>query len=110
MSPFDDRPAAPVAAPRPGKQSRSLLVRLWAEPRDVAGQPGGSRGLVRDLKTGEETWVSTPEQLAELMTRHARALEGELEPEAPERRRAAPPLLPRSGGGVSKLPKEARRQ
>lgn len=83
MNPYDDRATAPLEALLPRRESRSLLVRLWAEPREIEGRPGRFRGLVRDLKSGAETYVSEPEQLAELMVRHAHALEGGLEPVAP---------------------------
>ncbi|HEY0514518.1 MAG TPA: hypothetical protein VGH73_21630 [Thermoanaerobaculia bacterium] len=46
----------------------SWLVRCWEEPRD---QPQGDpvlRCFIRDLKTGEERYLSDPRELGDLVT------------------------------------------
>ena len=51
------------------QQSGSFLVRCWAEPREVAGQPEVMRIYVRDLRSGEEHYISDPSSLGEMLQR-----------------------------------------
>lgn len=50
---------SPHAAPQPASErpSASLLVRCWLEPREDPGAPPILRGYVKNLKTGEETFI-----------------------------------------------------
>lgn len=50
-------------------RSASFLVRLWAEPREIEGESAPVRGFLRNLRTGEEHYLSDPGGLAELLTR-----------------------------------------
>lgn len=51
----------------------SWLVRCWEEPRERAQDDGPVlRGFVRDLKTGEERYLSDPRELGELLNREMR--------------------------------------
>ena len=51
------------------QQCGSFLVRCWAEPREVAGQPEVVRIYVRDLRSGEEHYISDPSRLGEMLQR-----------------------------------------
>lgn len=51
------------------QQSGSFLVRCWAEPREVAGQPEVVRIYVRNLRSGEEHYISDPSSLGEMLQR-----------------------------------------
>jgi hypothetical protein len=56
----------------PEGPSLSWLVRCWAEPRE---EPHGTpvlRIYVRDLKTGEERYLSDPRELGKLALRKMR--------------------------------------
>lgn len=61
----------------------SWLVRCWVEPREEghgADEPPVVRCFVRDLRTGQERYLSDPRALGELMLRQLRAAEaGEAE-------------------------------
>jgi hypothetical protein len=50
----------------------SWLVRCWEEPREVAQGAPVLRCLVRDLRTGEERYLSDPREIGELMLRQLR--------------------------------------
>ena len=56
---FDEAPSA-AADSRPASErpSASLLVRCWLEPRERTGEPPILRGYVKNLKTGEETYIA----------------------------------------------------
>jgi hypothetical protein len=56
---FDEAPSA-AADSRPASErpSASLLVRCWLEPRERSGEPPILRGYVKNLKTGEETYIA----------------------------------------------------
>ena len=57
----DAAPAPP--SPTRAHHNASFLVRFWQEPRDTdSGQPL-LRGYVRNLRTGAERYVSTPDEL-----------------------------------------------
>lgn len=54
----------------------SWLVRCWAEPREDGHgveEPPVVRCFVRDLRTGQERYLSDPRALGDLMLRHLRA-------------------------------------
>ncbi len=43
----------------------SFLVRLWREPREVRGEEAPVRVYLRNLKTGEESYMVDPARLGE---------------------------------------------
>jgi hypothetical protein len=51
----------------------SWLVRCWEEPREGEQETPVFRCSVRDLKTGEERYLSDPREIGELMLRQVRA-------------------------------------
>ena len=51
------------------KMSDSFLVRCWKEPREVAGQADVIRFYVRNLRTGEEHYISESSQVGGLLER-----------------------------------------
>lgn len=51
------------------RMSDSFLVRCWMEPREVVNQPDVVRVYVRNLRTGEEHYLSEPSQIGELVER-----------------------------------------
>ncbi len=55
---------------RPKVPTKSWLIRCWAEPReqDPDGDPV-RRYSIRDLETGEQRYISDPQELGNLMTR-----------------------------------------
>lgn len=67
----------PVSEGRPktGNPTLSWLVRCWEEPRERSQDGPVLRGFVRDLKTGEERYLSDPCQLGELLNREMRGAE-----------------------------------
>jgi hypothetical protein len=78
----DEQPKAAGAPPA----ATSWLVRCWVEPREEGheGDPPVVRCCVRDLRTGQERYLSDPRALGELLLRHLRAeasgaLDGEAE-------------------------------
>jgi hypothetical protein len=48
------------------------MVRCWEEPREEGSDPPVYRCFVRDLKTGEERYLSDPKDLGELVLRRLR--------------------------------------
>jgi hypothetical protein len=66
----------PVSEGRPkaGNPTLSWLVRCWEEPRERSQDGPVLRGFVRDLKTGEERYLSDPRQLGELLNREMRGV------------------------------------
>jgi hypothetical protein len=66
-----------------GNPTLSWLVRCWEEPRERSQDGPVLRGFVRDLKTGEERYLSDPRELGEMVNREMRgagvAAEGEKE-------------------------------
>jgi hypothetical protein len=50
----------------------SWLVRCWEEPREAAQGDPLLRCFVRDLRTGEERYLSDPREIGELMLRQLR--------------------------------------
>jgi hypothetical protein len=67
----------------------SWLVRCWEEPREQPPDEPVLRYMVRDLKTGEERYLSDPRELGELVSRPV--LEGRADELPPKKN-------PRSGG------------
>ena len=70
-----------------GSYALSWLVRVWEEPQ--AREPEGDpvlRCFVRDLKTGEERYLSDPAEIDDLVTR--RMKETGTAAEEPERRKS----------------------
>ncbi|MEO6192502.1 MAG: hypothetical protein ABIS20_05795 [Thermoanaerobaculia bacterium] len=58
---------------RPKIPTKSWLIRCWEEPREQ--EPQGeplNRCSIRDLETGEERYVSDPQELGELVIRRMR--------------------------------------
>ena len=51
----------------------SWLVRCWEEPREEETETPVFRCSVRDLRTGEERYLSDPREIGELMLRQVRA-------------------------------------
>lgn len=51
----------------------SWLVRCWEEPREEDHESPVYRCSVRDLRTGEERYLSDPREVGELMLRQVRA-------------------------------------
>ena len=68
----------------------SWLVRCWEEPREQPPDEPVLRYMVRDLKTGEERYLSDPRELGELVSRPV--LEAGRGDEPPQKKN------PRSGG------------
>jgi hypothetical protein len=58
---------------RPKIPTKSWLIRCWEEPRgqEPQGEPL-NRCSIRDLETGEERYVSDPQELGELVIRRMR--------------------------------------
>ena len=50
-------------------QSGSFLVRFWVEPSDVPGEQV-LRGCIKNLKTGQEQYVSDPGKIGDLVRGH----------------------------------------
>lgn len=69
----DEQPKTGGAPP----STISWLVRCWVEPREEghAEEAPVVRCFVRDLRTGQERYLSDPKALGELMLRHLRAAE-----------------------------------
>lgn len=53
----------------PGKDSTSFLMRFWWERRDAEEDRPVLRGMLRNLRTGEEQLVGSLRQLDEHMQR-----------------------------------------
>ena len=51
------------------QMSDSFLVRCWREPREVDGQPDIVRVYVRNLRTGEDHYLTEASQIGELIER-----------------------------------------
>jgi hypothetical protein len=49
------------------RDSASFLVRVWLEPRQAAGDERPLRGVVRNLRTGEERYLADPQKLGEVI-------------------------------------------
>lgn len=72
-----------------GSYALSWLVRVWEEPR--AQEPEGDpvlRCFVRDLKTGEERYLSDPGEIDDLVTRRMRETGAAVEEPALRKSRA----------------------
>lgn len=52
-----------------GQQTGSFLVRCWVERREVKDQPEVLRVYVRNLRTGEEHYISDPAEVGQLLQR-----------------------------------------
>ncbi|HKI01253.1 MAG TPA: hypothetical protein VKK31_04685 [Thermoanaerobaculia bacterium] len=65
----------------------SWLVRCWEEPREVAQGEPVPRCFIRDLRTGEERYLSDPREIGELMLRQLRAARRDTRVEPAERER-----------------------
>jgi hypothetical protein len=73
-----------------GSYALSWLVRVWEEPR--AQEPEGDpvlRCFVRDLKTGEERYLSDPGEIDDLVTRRMRETGAAVEEPVQRKSRAA---------------------
>lgn len=51
------------------RRAHSYLVRVWVEPREMEGESARVRGYVRDLRTGEETYLNDPDELGPYLDR-----------------------------------------
>jgi len=70
----------------------SWLVRCWEEPREESHENPVFRCSVRDLRTGEERYLSDPREIGELMLRQVRSERkgaGRLEAEDRDLRRSS---------------------
>lgn len=47
------------------RRSRSFLVRVWLEPRELDGAAPLLRGSLRDLQSGDETYFTEPGEMGE---------------------------------------------
>jgi hypothetical protein len=54
-------------------KTMSWLVRFWEESREDPREAPVVRCFIRDLRTGEERYVSDPRELGELMLQHLRS-------------------------------------
>lgn len=59
-------PASPDSLAR---CAHSYLVRIWEEPRESGIGSARMRGYVRDLRTGEETYLDDPAELGDYLGR-----------------------------------------
>lgn len=59
--------------PKGGSPTMSWLVRCWEEPREGAHETPVYRVSVRDLRTGEERYLTDPREIGELMLRQVRS-------------------------------------
>lgn len=50
------------------RRSSSFLVRVWTEPREFEAKERPLRFYVRNLQTGEEQYLASPEQLLQHLT------------------------------------------
>jgi hypothetical protein len=57
-----------------GNPTLSWLVRCWEEPRERSQEGPVLRGFVRDLKTGEERYLSDPRELGEMVNREMKGM------------------------------------
>lgn len=57
---------------RAGQPTVSWMVRCWEEPREKDSDQPVYRCFVRDLKTGEERYLSDPGDLGDLALRRLR--------------------------------------
>jgi hypothetical protein len=62
--------------PKGGSPTMSWLVRCWEEPRELAHAEPVLRCFVRDLRTGEERYLTDPREIGELVLRQLRAAYG----------------------------------
>lgn len=56
-------PAATTAGRNPDRDSGSFLVRVWREPREDDRAAPIVRGYIRNLRTGADRYLATPEEL-----------------------------------------------
>lgn len=57
-----------------GHRIESFLIRLWLEPREIAGQEPPLRAYIRHLQTGEERYFSEPRMISEYVEGQLHAL------------------------------------
>jgi hypothetical protein len=62
--------------PKGGSPTMSWLVRCWEEPRELAQAEPVLRCFVRDLRTGEERYLTDPREIGELVLRQLRSMSG----------------------------------
>ena len=58
--------------PKGGSPTMSWLVRCWEEPREVPHAEPVLRCFVRDLRTGEEKYLTDPREIGDLVLRQLR--------------------------------------
>ena len=59
------------ADPAPDARSLSFLIRLWKEPQEDGA--GAVRGYLRNLKSGEQHYLGSPEEIGAFLVRQAAA-------------------------------------
>jgi hypothetical protein len=63
-------PSPTLTSPQPGeRQGTSLLVRCWLEPHADAAEDPVLRGYVRNLRTGEESYIKNADSVARQILR-----------------------------------------
>lgn len=62
-SPRELPAAAPLSAEE--RRSRSFLVRVWLEPRELQDAAPLLRGSLRDLQSGDESYFTDPGEMGE---------------------------------------------
>jgi len=67
----ENRPTSTLSSS--GAPVHSFLVRVWAEPREAAGAEARVRLYVRDLRSGEERYLSDPDLVADFLRRQTGA-------------------------------------
>lgn len=64
----------------------SWLVRCWEEPREAPHAEPVLRCFIRDLRTGEERYLTDPREIGELVLRQLQAASGNRNEESQEER------------------------
>lgn len=58
--------------PKGGSPTMSWLIRCWEEPREAPHAEPVLRCFVRDLRTGEERYLTDPREIGDLVLRQLR--------------------------------------
>jgi hypothetical protein len=70
----------------PEGPTQSWLVRCWEEPREHPDEGAAFRCFVRNLKTGEERYLTDPREIGEILARKLREEAGAPKAVAEKRR------------------------
>ena len=57
------------------QDASSFLLRVWFEPGEAGDTEAPARGYLRNLQTGEERYIGTPEALTAVIQGQIRSLE-----------------------------------